>query len=215
MSGMAATYSVKRQGSVKLAPNFTVKEFQCHDGSDTVLVDGALVTLLQKIRDHFGKAVHITSAYRTAAWNKKQGGSSNSYHTKGMAADIQIIGVSPVEVALYAQSIGAGGVGLYLYSGGNFVHVDSRTAKTRWIQARKSGGYTVVPSIFPTVQRGSRGDAVRLLQRGIGAAEDGVFGSGTHAALVSFQKKCFLDTKEHDGICGVKTWTEVVKALEK
>lgn len=33
------TYSVKRDGNIKLSSNFTVNEFACHDGSDTVLID--------------------------------------------------------------------------------------------------------------------------------------------------------------------------------
>lgn len=85
---MVKTYSVKNQGNVKLSANFTVKEFACKDGSDSVLVDTALVEVLQKIRDYFGKPVIINSAYRTPEHNRKVGGSSGSYHVKGMAADI-------------------------------------------------------------------------------------------------------------------------------
>ena len=210
---MIRTYSKAKNGSVKLSANFTVSEFCCHDGSDVILVDDALVAILQKIRDHFKKAVNITSAYRTAAWNARSGGASSSYHCKGMAADIQITGVSPITVALYAQSIGAGGVGLYLYTGGNFVHVDSRATKTRWIQSTKYGGYTVVSSIFPVLKVGSKGDAVRLLQRGIGCKEDGGFGEKTAAALLAAQKKWFADEREHDGVCGAKCWEKVQKSL--
>lgn len=206
-------YSYSRQGNVRLSQNFTVKEFRCHDGSDEVLVDPALVRLLQKIRDKFG-AVNITSAYRTPAWNKRVGGATGGYHVKGMAADIVIRGVSPIDVALYAQSIGAGGVGLYLYPGGMFVHVDCRPGTSRWVQARKSGGYTVVQTIFPTVRQGSHGDAVRLLQRGLGLREDGVFGQDTQKALLALQKRVFTDPKDHDGVCGPKTWAEAVKRLK-
>lgn len=208
---MIRTYSKARDGSKKLSANFTVAEFYCHDGSDVIVVDDALVALIQKIRDHFGRAVNITSAYRTAAWNKKQGGAQNSYHSRGMAADIQIAGVSPIAIALYAQSIGAGGIGLYLYSGGMFVHVDNRSSKTRWVQATKSGGYTVVASIFPTLKTGSKGDAVRLMQRGIGCKEDGVFGKkDTETTLKAYQKKNGLDD---DGVCGSMTWVKIQKNL--
>lgn len=53
------TYSVKTDGSKKLSENFKVSEFKCNDGSDKVLISDELVTLLQKIRDHFGAAVVI------------------------------------------------------------------------------------------------------------------------------------------------------------
>ena len=68
------TYSRKKQGNLKLSANFTVKEFACKDGSDKILVDSELVSVLQKIRDHFGKAITINSAYRNASYNKNVGG---------------------------------------------------------------------------------------------------------------------------------------------
>ena len=58
-------YSKKKDGNKKLITNFSVKEFACTDGSDPIFIDTELVSILQKIRTHFGKAVTITSAYRT------------------------------------------------------------------------------------------------------------------------------------------------------
>lgn len=63
-------YSQTKDGSKKLSANFTVKEFRCKDGTDPIFIDDTLVKLLQNIRDHFGKSVTITSAYRTATHNK-------------------------------------------------------------------------------------------------------------------------------------------------
>jgi len=71
------TYSKKTQGNLALSANFKVSEFACQDGSDAILIDDGLVTVLQKIRDKFGKPIKINSAYRTAAYNKKVGGASN------------------------------------------------------------------------------------------------------------------------------------------
>lgn len=123
------TYSLKKDGNKKLSTNFKVKEFACKDGSDKVLVDSDLVDLLQKIRNHFNKSVKITSGYRTAAHNKKVGGTKNSYHLVGMASDIQVSGVHPILVAMYAEKLNAGGIGVY----SNFVHVDTRQKQSRWI----------------------------------------------------------------------------------
>lgn len=50
-------YSYAKDGNRKLSANFAVKEFRCKDGSDPIFIDDELVTLLQKIRDHFGKSV--------------------------------------------------------------------------------------------------------------------------------------------------------------
>ena len=63
-------YSLAKDGNKKLSANFAVKEFRCKDGTDPIFIDDVLVKLLQNIRNHFGKAVTITSAYRTAAHNK-------------------------------------------------------------------------------------------------------------------------------------------------
>ena len=80
-------YSLARDGEKQLSANFKVREFYCRDGSDPIFVDSELVQCLQKIRNHFGKPVHITSGYRTAAHNAAVGGSKSSQHLLGRAAD--------------------------------------------------------------------------------------------------------------------------------
>ena len=88
-------YSYAKDGSKALSKNFHVREFKCKDGSDPIFIDDELVALLQKIRDHFGKAVNINSAFRTASHNAKQKNASKySQHLYGKAADIWIAGVS-------------------------------------------------------------------------------------------------------------------------
>ena len=129
------TYSVKKDGKKMLTKNFSVAEFKCNDGSDSVMIDKKLAALLQEIRNHFGKPVIINSAYRTAQYNRKAGGSSKSLHLYGKAADIKIDGVSPYSIAKYCQSLGVKGIGLY----NTFVHVDTRENKYYW---RTSGSST-------------------------------------------------------------------------
>lgn len=123
-------YSKAKEGSIKLSKNFTVKEFACSDGTDTVFISLALVNLLQKIRDHFGKPVIINSAYRTEAHNKSIGGATYSQHKYGLAADIHINGVTPKEIAAYVETLlpSSGGIGIYK----SFVHIDVRRVKSRW-----------------------------------------------------------------------------------
>lgn len=119
-------YSLKKDGNVKISANFTVKEFACKDGTDSVLVDREFVAdKLQKIRSHFKVPVTINSGYRTDSYNKKVGGAANSYHVKGQAYDIVVKGKTPAEVAAYAYSIGIPGIIQY----NTFVHVDSRAEK--------------------------------------------------------------------------------------
>ncbi len=134
------TYSKARDGAVKLSEHFTVREFACRDGTDAVPVSEELVRLLQAIRDHFGRAVIINSAYRTAAYNAKVGGAVRSQHLLGTAADITLAGVTPLEVAQYAEFLQpeAGGIGVYR----TFTHVDVRASRSRWDS--RSGKETVV-----------------------------------------------------------------------
>lgn len=123
-------YSKAKEGNVRLSKNFTVKEFACSDGTDTVFISLALVNLLQKIRDHFDKAVIINSAYRTEAHNKAIGGATYSQHKYGLAADIHINGVTPKEIAAHVETLlpSSGGIGIYK----SFVHIDVRRVKSRW-----------------------------------------------------------------------------------
>ena len=129
-------YSMTRDSTRQLSPSFRVREFDCK-GSDVVLLDEELVVLLQCIREHFGKPVHITSGYRTAEHNAAVGGSKSSQHLLGRAADIQVRGVSVEDVAAYAESLmpAWGGVGRYPVKAGRatgWVHVDTRQNKSRW-----------------------------------------------------------------------------------
>ena len=123
-------YSKAKDGNKKLSANFTVKEFACTDGSDPIFIDTELVDVLQKIRTHFGRAVTITSAYRTPTRNKAVGGATYSQHLYGKAADIKVKGIAPKTVTAYAETLlkNKGGIGTYP----TFTHVDTRTAKARW-----------------------------------------------------------------------------------
>ena len=130
---MLNSYSLARDGSTALSKNFQVHEFACKDGSDPIFVDSNLVTVLQTIRDHFGRAVNINSAFRTASHNAKQKHAAKySQHLYGKAADIWIKDVTVDALADYAETLlpDTGGIGRYYTDG--FVHVDVRKVKSRW-----------------------------------------------------------------------------------
>ena len=133
-------YSLKTDGAKQLSPAFRVREFRCRDGTDTILIDEGLVVLLQCIREHFGKPVHITSGYRTAAHNAAVGGSKSSQHLLGRAADFYVEGMDVATVAAYAETLlpSRGGIGRYPKDAAHpkrstgWVHIDTRAGKSRW-----------------------------------------------------------------------------------
>lgn len=126
------TYSYKYAAEKRLSPHFKVKEFHSkHDPSDVVKVDERLLTLLERIRAHVGKPVHVNSGYRSPEYNATlKNASPHSQHCNGKAADIWVEGVTPKQIAEIAECYlgSSGGIGIYK----NFTHVDVRTSCARW-----------------------------------------------------------------------------------
>lgn len=142
---MIKEFSLKNSGDMNLSANFKVKEFACRDGTDKVLIDVDLVAKLQDLRTYLNKPITITSGYRTESYNKQCGGAENSYHLKGQAVDIYCTGVKPIVIALWAEFNGLGGIGLYLDRTQEFVHIDTRQNKYRWVN--RNGSNTAIKSM--------------------------------------------------------------------
>lgn len=200
-----AVQTYKKTDKIQLSKNFNSREFRCGLGRPcsctTTLIDPQLVTYLQKIRDYFGVAVTITSAYRCPSYNSSVGGATGSRHTKGQAADIVVTGVAPRRVAAYAEYIGIKGIGLYeTTADGYFVHIDTRTTKSFWYgqaQAYRStfGG---AAAMGPGGGSSSTGSAtgtsysleqfIRDVQAACGAAVDGIVGPETLGKTVTMSE---------------------------
>lgn len=229
-----ATNTYKKGQKTKLSDNFSSVEFDCHGVgccSETI-INPKLVEYVQKIRDHFGKSITVTSGYRCPVHNRNVGGATGSRHSKGDAADIVVQGVAPRDVAKYAESIGVKGIGLYETSAdGHFTHIDTRDKKSFWYGQKQAprttfGGSTTnvvtpSPNVNSDVLRfGDTGDAVKELQEwlvklgyNVGAkGPDGDFGSKTYVAVVDFQEKHNLDK---DGIVGPLTKKAIKEAVAK
>ena len=209
----------KRSDKVQLSKNFWLDEFKCKCGKcDPILVDDALVTWLQKLRDHFGKSVNVNSGYRCKTHNAspKVGGNPGSHHVKGMAADIRVQGILPEEVAKYAESIGIKRIGLYTKR--SFVHIGSGTTKKFWLNSSTNevdtfgGKPKTVTLELPVLRNGMKGESVRTLQELLNAygyilAVDGSFGTKTQNAVECYQEDVGL---EADGVCGKATWSSLL-----
>ena len=82
-----------------LTPHFSSHEFRCRDGSEHP-IDCRLLSMLEAVRCHFDAPVTIVSGYRSPAYNRKVGGARDSYHVKGMAADIRVVGYDKIRELL-------------------------------------------------------------------------------------------------------------------
>jgi uncharacterized protein YcbK (DUF882 family) len=123
-----------------ITDHFRLDEFRCSDGTPVPEKYYENVTLLcrelELIRAAYARPVTILSGYRSPKYNAAIGGAKNSFHMKGMAADIVVAGVSASN--LYKQisyminhespRLYNGGVGRYK----NFVHYDIRAVPARW-----------------------------------------------------------------------------------
>ena len=58
-------------------------------------------TILQPVREHFGKPVMISSGYRSPELCEAIGSSAKSQHAKGEAADFEIPGVDNMQLAIW------------------------------------------------------------------------------------------------------------------
>ncbi len=115
---------------------FELEEFASKDGAAfPILILPNLKWLahnLDVIREEIGLPLHVNSGYRSLEHNKKIGGAKNSYHVKGMAADLSVRGISStalgeIIIALMdRKKITPGGVRVY----DTFVHYDIRGKKT-------------------------------------------------------------------------------------
>lgn len=89
-------------------------------------IDPRLLDLLYRISQRTHQKIQLVSGFRAPMFSL----ATLSYHTRGMAADIRIPGMTPLMVRDLAESMGVGGIGYYPVSG--FVHVDVRDERSRW-----------------------------------------------------------------------------------
>ena len=107
-------------------------------------------TILQPLREHYGKSVKVNSGYRSPDVNASVGGSKTSDHCKGQAADIEIAGIANGDLAQYiADNFKFTQVILEFYTQGipdsGWVHVsyDANDLKCQTLTAIKKDGKTV------------------------------------------------------------------------
>lgn len=120
---------------MRLSKNFTLEEMTYSDTAsrygyhnypttDAIKNLGYLTqNFLQPLRNKIEKPILILSGYRSELVNQKVGGSSTSQHKYGQAVDIQITGISPLQLFLYIKESGLDYDQLIL----------ERTKKAEWV----------------------------------------------------------------------------------
>jgi len=115
----------------KLSKHFSRSEFACRCGCGQDTVDVELISILETVRNHFGKSVTITSGNRCTAYNAKIGGAKASLHIESRAADFIVKDTDPEDVYNALTKFVGNRFGAGIYNG--WVHFDTRSGKTaRW-----------------------------------------------------------------------------------
>lgn len=118
-----------------ISKNFSYREFEASNIADEKgicnvittfevrdAVKALVDTVLQPLRDAWGKPLHINSGYRCPELNREVGGVPTSQHVKGEAADVACD--KPVELARLAASMHLPYDQMILYP--TFVHFSHR-----------------------------------------------------------------------------------------
>ena len=117
---------------------FKISEFDSKDGaempSDVKMNVIELIDNLNVLRQELGSPLYVNSGYRSPEHNKNIGGSLNSQHLTGKAADIRSNEYTPKQIKekikelIKIGKMKQGGLSAY----NTFVHYDIRGKKARW-----------------------------------------------------------------------------------
>jgi|TARA_R100001369_G_scaffold5134_1_gene14668 uncharacterized protein YcbK (DUF882 family) len=127
---------------MKLTKNFSLEEFECKCGCKMPEFVKKNVTELaenlQVLRNLVGR-LDLTNAYRCKRHNADVGGSTNSQHLVGKAADVKSKTIKPKDMAQIVADLmkneifELGGIGIY----NTFTHIDIRGVRARWSKTIK------------------------------------------------------------------------------
>jgi len=107
---------------------FDYEEFDSPDiqGSGQMMKD-EILEMIDKVREIYGKPIHINSGYRTPKHNDAVGGVSNSSHLKGLAIDVACnTSKDRYELMSIMLDVGFNRIGV----SSSFLHVDIDKSKT-------------------------------------------------------------------------------------
>lgn len=147
------SYDDEPAAAAKLTPHFTLREMT---ESQTAARLGILnlpskreltnlqqlAETLEKVRASVNRPIRISSAFRSLRLNLAVGGASNSAHLRGLAADINVNGMTPRQLALHIAKLDLPFDQLILEYD-SWVHLGLHESKSRreLLTIRKGTGY--------------------------------------------------------------------------
>jgi zinc D-Ala-D-Ala carboxypeptidase len=118
----------------KLSEHFSKRDFVCRESGEFKISLG-LIGALELLRTKCGKRINIVKGFQNVESAEKSGKVSRNYHTKGIAADIQIDNIDIKEAFKIAEEVEEfKGIGLNFED--NYLHVDVRKNPERkcWVE---------------------------------------------------------------------------------
>lgn len=189
-------FKTVNDSNIKNFKNFKMSELKCKCGGKycngyPTGFSYELLSQLQKIRNHFGKPVIITSAVRCQKYNDTLKGSiKNSKHIQGRAVDFYVKGISYAKLKAYTNTLP--------YR--NYEYNISGSVMHRDINPPEQKHYNLTRLLY----KGCKGNDVKELQKKLGGLTvDGIFGNNTKVKVKNLQKSKKIWPA--DGIVGSKT----------
>jgi len=117
----------------RLSPDFKVSHFlrQVPAEFNYARISVNLVKVLQAMQDLAQGPITIVSGYRPVSLNERIRGAQKSPHVSGLAVDLKISGMTPLESAEIALRISPQPLGLGL--GAGTIHLDLRASPATWV----------------------------------------------------------------------------------
>ena len=111
--------------------NFSDEELRCSCCGEN-LMDEEFLKRLQTVRNKFGRAMHLSSAYRCPVWNDQVSMTGRKGpHTTGRAVDVLLSGPDALRLVSLAVDCGMRGIGIKQTAPheARFVHLDDLTGE--------------------------------------------------------------------------------------
>jgi hypothetical protein len=144
--------------AMNLSTHFTLAEFTCSQTAERMgrviepteedirNLTRLCVEVLEPLRADLGLPIKITSGLRPAWLNQAIGGSTNSAHMDGRAADIVVSGMSPLNVCRRVTGLGLP-IDQCIHEFGSWCHVgiaaEGAKRRNQLLTARVASGKTV------------------------------------------------------------------------